>query len=65
MQTLADANIGLNRSNKKYMLQAEDQLYSKKMDLANRRRQAGIARKAGILGGIEDIALQGWLDSRV
>ena len=65
MQTLANANIGLNRSNKKYMLQAEDQLLGKKMELANRGRQAGIARRAGILGGIEDIAFQGWLDSRV
>tara|TARA_R100001530_G_scaffold79604_2_gene55546 strand:+ start:79 stop:666 length:588 start_codon:yes stop_codon:yes gene_type:complete len=62
MKTLADANIGLNRSNKKFMLQAEDQLLGKKMELANRMRSQKYANKLGWADSIEDMAFSKHLE---
>lgn len=71
MAQLGQANRGYQAANKKYMLQAQDQLMGTKMDLAQRQREADFQKKqnkynmfAGIGGGIEDIALQYWLDQR-
>lgn len=71
MSQLGQANRGYQAANKKYMLQSEDQLMGTKMDLAQRKRQADLQQRqnkynmfAGIGGGVEDIALQYWLDQR-